>query len=104
MYYFFIDLVKELGCIFNVLLLVVGFEHAPCETLVFDDSIIDLHDFIHRKNMNYYEFPNIFQYQFWHAFLMSFVIDFGTILIPSWYRIQCCVAIVFLMLAWIGIL
>ena len=43
-------------------------------------------------------FLSFFRYQFWHWFLMSFGIDFGSLLGPLWHQIPCFVLIVCLMI------
>ena len=48
------------------------------------------------KNMIFDDFHYIFfRYQFWHRFLMSCCIDFGSMLAPQWHKNPSCLAIVF---------
>ena len=41
---------------------------------------MNFNDFTLQRNMNFHDFLDLFRYQFWHWFLMSFGIDFGSIL------------------------
>ena len=50
-----------------------------------------------QKNMKFHDFPDLFRYQFWHWFLMSFGIDFGSILGAFWLHFPCFFAIGFWM-------
>ena len=46
----------------------------PSKTFVFP---MNFNDFTLQRNMIFDDFPDLFRYQFWHLFLMSFGIDFG---------------------------
>jgi hypothetical protein len=48
-----------------------------------------------QRNIIFDDFPNLFRYQFWHLFLMSFGIDFGSILGPLWHQTSCFWVIIF---------
>ena len=63
---------------------------------------LNFNDFTIQRNMIFDDFPDLFRYQFWHWFLMTFGIDFGSILGPLWHQIPCFLVIVFLMVFWIG--
>ena len=52
-------------------------------------------DFTIQRNMIFDDFPDLFRCQFWHLFLMSFGIDFGSILGPIWHQISCFGVIIF---------
>ncbi len=47
--------------------------------------------------MKFHDFPDLFRYQFWHWFLMSFGIAFGSILGALWRHFPCFFAIDFRM-------
>ena len=51
-------------------------------SLVFDDTMMHLHDFTHRGNKIIQNFPNLLRYHFSHGFLMCFGFGFGSILAP----------------------
>ena len=51
-----------------------------------------------RKNIVFYVLHDLFGFQFWHCFEMSFGIGFGSMLEPLWHKIQCLLVIVFLMI------
>ena len=71
------------------------FAYATCETFKTIVFTMNLNEFTIQENMNFDNFNEFFRYQFWHWFLMSFGIDFGTILASLWHQIQCFVVIVF---------
>ena len=70
----------------------------PSKTFVFP---MNFNDFTLQRNMIFDDFPDLFRYQFWHWFLMSFGIDFGSILGPLCQQIPCFLEIVLLMICWI---
>ena len=63
----------------------------PSTTIVFT---MKLHVFTHQKNVNLYDFHDLFRYQIRHRFL-SFGIDLGSVLASFWHRTPCLFAIVF---------
>ena len=73
----------------------------PSKTFVFT---MNFNVFTIQRNMIVDDFPDLFRYQFWHWFLMTFGIDFGSILGPLWHQIPCFLVIVFLMNCWIDLL
>ena len=58
----------------------------PSKTFVF---IMNLHVYTHQKNMTFDYFHDLFRYQFWHSLLMTFGINFGTILEAFCYFFLC---------------
>ena len=78
LYRFSIDFAKEFNIISNVFLMIFPFAHSPCDTLFFDNSIIDLHDFTHPKNMFFHYVPYIVRSQFLHGCLMLCGIEFSS--------------------------
>ena len=42
-----------------------------------------------QKNMKFHDVPHLFRYLFWHWFLMSFDLEFESILGASWHQISC---------------
>ena len=51
--------------IVNVLFMIFLFAHSPYGTLFSDDSMVDLHDSTHRKNMIVHNCPYLFRYMCW---------------------------------------
>ena len=71
---------KDLGLIVYICLMSFLFAHSPCETLLFDDSVVQLHDFTHRKNNIVHYFPHRFHYICLHGFVMRGGIVFDSML------------------------
>ena len=64
----------------------------PSKTFVF---LMIFNDFTFQRNMIFDYFRDLFRYQFWHLFLMSLGIDFGSILGPFWHQTSCFWVIIF---------
>ena len=45
--------------------------------------------------MNCHDVPDLFRYLFWHLFLMSFGIEFGSVLGAFWHYFQCFSRLIF---------
>ena len=77
-YRIFIEFRIDLGLIFDVFLILYHSHmqpSKPSKTFIFPMNFSDL---TLQRNMIFDDFPNLFRYQFWHLFLMSFGIDFGS--------------------------
>ena len=77
-----IDFGMELVYISDSCLMLFMFVNSPSETLFFYDSIIDLNDFTHRKDMIVHDFPMCNSYQVLHQMFMRFGIDIVPISVP----------------------
>jgi hypothetical protein len=67
----------------------------PSKAFVFP---MNFNDFTLQRNMIFDDFPDLFRYQFWQLFLMSFGIDFNSILEPFWHQTSFWGVIIFLMI------
>ena len=65
---------------------------------------MNFNDFTIKRNMMFDDCSDLFRYQFWHWFLMTFGIDLGSILGPLWRQITCFLVIVLGMSFWIDLL
>ena len=93
------DVSSILAWIWVLLLMFLGYFYLsraqpskPLKTFVFT---MNFNDFTIQRNMIFDDFPDLFRYQFWHLFLMSFGIDFGSILGPLWHQTSCFWVIIF---------
>jgi hypothetical protein len=80
LYRFFIDFGMDFGLIVDRFLMILrSCIHLakPSKTMTLT---MNLHGFTHRKNMKFHDVHDMFRYPFWHVFLISFGIDFGSIL------------------------
>ena len=67
----------------------------PSKTLV---STMSFKDFTIQRDMIFDDFHDLFRYQFWHSLLMTFGIDFGSILEAFRYQISWLWVIYFLLI------
>ena len=105
---FFIAFGIDFHVIFHVFLMIFPFAHSPrtkprepCFWTTLLCSALRIEVLPFRKNMKFHDFPDPFRYQFWHCFLMSFGIGFGSLLGAFWCYFRCFSAIDFWRNCWL---